>query len=196
MILLNGFYHRVWSGCWCRLEGGMEVTGSNRPGLADCPLPPERNRHPVPGCIARMFACVPMASRVTMQPSKASVKRFRNRGLLVRLPGRRPLPQYQSHAGSKALTRCKGEQIFPERRLVLPSRAITVSGPITGRMLLTQRRNADSNSPGSINPNRRPNVSWDGMPCFSQKITTQPVQALSGPKLRSRRMCLRPPARH
>ena len=35
-------------------------------------------------------------------------EQFRNRGLLVRLPGRRPLPQYQSHAGSKGADQMQG----------------------------------------------------------------------------------------
>src|SRR5271165_1398690 len=82
---------------------------------------------------------------------------------VARCPSTRPAP------AAKAETRCSAvASTPPERRLVLPSMA-TISAPSAGKMLLTQRRKADSNCSGSINPKMRPNVSCDGMPCSNRK---------------------------
>ena len=71
--------------------------------------------------------------------------------LLIRFLRRRPPPGDQAGTGGEALTRCSGvASTLPVRRLVLPSMATTVSAPSAGRTVPTQRRNAASNSLGSI----------------------------------------------
>src|SRR6266851_9544297 len=117
-----------------------------------------------------MLACVPIASMVTVQPSRAKVAS--NSGMAVfsldfspvaRCPNTKPAP------AAKADTRCKAVvSTPPERRLVLPSMA-TTSGPSTGKTLPTQRRNEAWNSSGSIIPNKRPKVSCEGMPWASTR---------------------------
>lgn len=92
MILLNGFYHRVWSGCWCRLEGGMEVTDRIGQGWLIVLYRQNVIATPFPDALrdVRLRSHGIKGDDAAFQGQRG--EQFRNRGLLVRFPGRRPSP--------------------------------------------------------------------------------------------------------
>lgn len=96
-------------------------------------------------------------------------QQFRNRRLLVRLLRRRPLSQHQTGAGGKGTDQMEWRRIHLDRAaagLAIDDHHRSV--PSTGRIDPTQRRKAASNSSGLSRPNKRPNVSCEGMP-FSRR---------------------------
>jgi hypothetical protein len=167
MILLDDFVELVWRLAWCRLEGADEI--ADRFGQGGLIV---LDRQDIVGPRSRMacamLGCVPMASMVTMQPSRAKVASSSGMAVfsfdfaaVARCPRTRPA------WAANALTRCKGVAPLsrPTTRLAVDGDDFAVRQP--GTTWPTQRRKAAANSSGSIAAKTRPNVSWQGMPCSS-----------------------------